>query len=502
MPLGHKFFAVLLAIAVGAGVFTWQHRRAAQSVNAAVLSFDTSAAQQIDPGLVQAAQPAVALAQSILTDSAVATLSKPAFLSSSNMNNRIGEFRSRLVLSEPSRNVLRVQFTDADSARSADTANAVAKTLAAWTPAAAAAPPPAIETPAPSPAPVSAAAPTQTPSAAAAGPSLSTSLGDLDKQLSATNRELDQLGSSPRRTRYGRHSYESYSHGQAKQQQLLNTRIRAAEKQLDDLRTQFSANSPGANTRLDEIHEALASIVPAGGARRASGFNAAGTSSRQLREEREELTDAIAVVEKQRHAIQTEEAANTAPAPAPSGTSAPSASVSGTPASGASNGPAPSSGVSESNLPGSSASQPSAPPTAPLDAQSGPHPLTLVKSADAAPHTPLMPAVVAGLACFLVYLIGAAIRYRPSRKEAAYENPGRPTGFRFITPNEPVARAAQTETPYESTSGDTSWHRASFSYEPPPPDTPPFGQPDAPSTKPDPGEEDDDNPRHSSRLFG
>ena len=86
MPLGQKFFAVLLAIAVGAGVFTWQHRRAAQSTNAAVLSFDPSAAQQIDPGLVQAAQPAVALAQSILTDPVVATLSKPAFLSSSDMN--------------------------------------------------------------------------------------------------------------------------------------------------------------------------------------------------------------------------------------------------------------------------------------------------------------------------------------------------------------------------------------------------------------------------------
>jgi hypothetical protein len=465
VPLGQKFFAVLLAIAVGAGVFTWQHRRAAQSTNAAVLSFDPSAAQQIDPGLVQAAQPAVALAQSILTDPVVATLSKPAFLSSSDMNNRVGEFRSRLALSEPSPKTLRVRFIDADPARSAAAANAVASILAAWTPGSAAA---------------TAPAPNQNRSATQPGPSLSASLADLEKQLSTTSRELDQP-SSNRKTnpRHAHHGYEPASHTQAKQQQLLNTRIRAAENRLDDLRLQFSANSPGAKARLDEIHQALVSIVPAGAPRQSARaqIKTGGTSARQLREEREELTHAIAIVEKQRHALQTEEAANSAPAP---GTSAPGASAA----------PAPSSGVSESNLPAPSSQQP--PATSPVDAQSSPHLLTLVEPANAAPHTPLLPAAVAGLLCFLVYLIGAAIRFRPSREEAAYENPGRPTGFRMITPNEPVARAAAQP---ESPSDAIPWHRASFSYEPPP-DEPP------PTTDPGPSTDNDDNPRRSSRLAG
>ncbi len=478
MPLGQKIFAVLLAIAVGAGVFTWQHRHAAQSTNAAVLSFDPSAARQIDPGLAQAAQPAVALAQSILTDPVVATLSKPAFLSSSEMNNRIGEFRSRLALSEPSRKTLRVQFTDDDPARSAATANAVAETLAAWTRASAAAPSPLMQTPSPAP------APNQTPSATRPGPALSASLAELEKQLSTTSRELDQLSStrstSSRRSHRG-YGYEPASHSQAKQQQLLNTRVRAAEKQLDDLRIQYSASSPGAKARLDEIHQALVSIAPAGAPRQSARaqIKTAGTSARQLREEREELTRAIAIVEKQRHTLQAEEAANPAPAPG---------------ASASNTAPAPSSGVSESNLP--SSQQP--PATTPVDAQSSPHPLTLVESADAAPHTPLLPAVVAGLLCGLLYLGAAAWRYRPSRKEAAYEDPGRPTGFRFITPSDPVEPAPEPE----SASTAIPWHRASFSYEPPPPDTPPFGQPDAPTTEPDPGEDDDDNPRRSSRLFG
>ena len=471
MPLGQKFFAVLLAIAVGAGVFTWQHRRAAQSTSAAVLSFDPSAAQQIDPGLVQAAQPAVALAQSILTDPVVATLSKPAFLSSSDMNNRIGEFRSRLALSEPSPKTLRVQFTDADPARSAAAANAVANILAAWTPGAATAPPSATQTPSLAPA-----------SATRPGPSLSASLAELEKQLSTTSRELNQLSSTRNSTtRHARHGYEPASHALAKQQQLLNTRIRAAEKQLDDLRTQSSASSPGAKARLDEIHQALVSIAPAGAPRQSAHSKAAGTSARQLHDEREELTRAIAIVEKQRHAFQAEEAANPAPAPG---------------ASASTTAPAPASGVSESNLPAPSSQQSpeAAPPTAPVDAQSSPHLLTLVEPADAAPHTPLLPAVIAGLACFLVYLAIAAWRYRPSRNDAAYENPGRPTGFRMITPNEPVARASQTDNP----SAATPWHRASFSYEPPPPDAPSS----TPNTEPSSSTDNDDTPRRSTRLAG
>lgn len=473
MPLGQKVFAFLLAIAVAAGVFSWQHRHATQATNAAVLSFDPAAAQHIDPGLTQAAQPAVALAQSILTDPVIATLSKQAYLASSDMNSRIGEFRSRLVLSEPSPKVLDVQFTDADPAKSAATANAVAKALAAWTPAsaAAAAPLPAVPTPSPAPAP----APAKKPSATQSGPSLSASLGELGKQLSTTNRELDQLGSTRNtKGRRGHHGHEPSSYIQARQQQLLNTQIRAAERKLDDLRAQYTASSPGAKARLEQIRQALVSIWPAGARQSAhgQGFNAAGTSTRQLREEREELTRAIAVVEKQRHAIQAEEAA-ASPAPQESAQQ---------PAA-----PAPSSALSESNLP-SSTPAPSQTPatTAPATADSSLHPLTLLQPANSAPHTPLWPAAVAGLLCGLLYLSIAAWRSRPAHDdEAPYEDirPTPPSGFRFITTDEPTAPTS----PSEDAVAPVPSRRASFTYEPPAPESAPSDAPavSAPPANPD-----------------
>ena len=481
MPLGQKFFAFLLAIAVAAGVFSWQHRHATHATNAAVLSFDPAAAQHIDPGLPQATQPAVALAQSILTDSVVTTLSKQAYLASSDMNSRIGEFRSRLALTQPSQKVLDVQFADADPAKSAATANAIANALAAWTPAsatAAPAPAPAVQTPSPAPTPA------KKPSATLSGPSLSASLGELGKQLSTTNREVDQFGSSRNtKGRHGHHGHEPASYIQARQQQLLNTQIRAAERKLDDLRSQYTASSPGEKARLEQIRQALVSIWPAGARQsaRGQGFNAAGTSARQLREEREELTRAIAVIEKQRHAIQAEEA-SASPAPAQEPAQQPAA-------------PAPSSSLSESNLP-SSTPAPSQPPAAmaPTTADSSLHPLTLLQPANSAAHTPLWPAGVAGLVCGLLYLSIAAFRNRPVRDDdAAYEDirPTPPSGFRFITTDEPTAPTSPSE---DSVAAIPS-RRASFTYEPPapesaPPDTPTVSAPPAnPDEPPSPTEQ-------------
>ena len=101
LSLGHKFFAVLVTLAVAGGVYSWFRHAAAQSTSTAEMAFDTRAARHFDPGLATASQPAVALAQSILTDQVVAGLSKPAYLSSSAITSRVGEFRSRLELTQP-----------------------------------------------------------------------------------------------------------------------------------------------------------------------------------------------------------------------------------------------------------------------------------------------------------------------------------------------------------------------------------------------------------------
>jgi hypothetical protein len=129
IPLGHKLIAALIAIAVAVGLHAWFARNAGPSATVADLSFDTAAARRIDPGLADAPTPAVAIAQSFLTDQAVAALSKSAYLSTSAMNARVGEFRARLELTQPSAHLLRVQFHDPDPAKSAVTANAIANDL-------------------------------------------------------------------------------------------------------------------------------------------------------------------------------------------------------------------------------------------------------------------------------------------------------------------------------------------------------------------------------------
>lgn len=484
VPLGHKFFAFLLAVAVAAGVFAWQRRHATQSASAALLSFDPAAAQKLDPGLAQSSEPASALAQSILTDPVVANLAQPAYLASSQMPARIGEFRSRLALSQPSQKTLRVQFTDPDPAKSMATANAVAKVLADWSPLTPA--PASVAAPAPTTAP--AAAPTPAPSAQTqppapapppppkpaandqdrAGPSLAASLGELEKPLSSASRELDEHSTSG----HSRHYRELASYSQSRQQQLLNTQVRAAEKKLADLRTRFSGSSalPGAKTRLDQIQQALSSIWPASASRqslRAHGFNAAGTSASQLREERDQLTQAIAVIEKQRTALEAQEAAEPSAAqsePIP-GASTPAPSASATP---------PPSSISESNVPASAPAASQLPaPASDATPQSSEHPLALLHLAKPAPPTPLAPSLIAGLICGFLYWAATAGRYRSAstEDESSYEEAAAPASFRFITPNEPVA-PPQPSKDKESVAA-ASWHRAAFVYDPTPVDPPP-----------------------------
>ena len=72
VPLGHKFLAVLIAVGAAYGLHTVLGRRAVQTTSAAELSFDSDAARKIDPGLLTGAEPAAALAQSMLTDDVVA----------------------------------------------------------------------------------------------------------------------------------------------------------------------------------------------------------------------------------------------------------------------------------------------------------------------------------------------------------------------------------------------------------------------------------------------
>ncbi len=253
VPLRHKLIAVVVAAATACGLYASLLYREAQLASAASLFFDSAAAQQLDPNTARALHPAVVLGQSILSDSFVATLILHTDLAEPSTAHAIGEFRTRIELTQPTASLLWVRYRDPDPAQAVATANAVAKALAEWTP-------PANSTPAPA-APASAAAPLPAP---AAERSLATALGELQAQLSAADQRVDP---------------ESSLQTVRDRQRYLESQVRDAQQKLDDLRNEFpqSDSASGGQVRLDAIQHALALFWPS-----TAGLNSAGTSEEQL----------------------------------------------------------------------------------------------------------------------------------------------------------------------------------------------------------------------------
>ena len=126
MPLRHYLIALFLAAIAGCSLWAWRFQKATESASA-VLAFDPTVAEHAAPGLSAAPNPAIALADSILNDQAIAALAKQSRASSSADANQIGEFRSGLDLKQPSSGKLMVRFLDSDPGDSAADANAVAQ---------------------------------------------------------------------------------------------------------------------------------------------------------------------------------------------------------------------------------------------------------------------------------------------------------------------------------------------------------------------------------------
>ncbi len=309
---------MVLAVATGCGLYGFLRYREARLACAASLTFDSAEAQELDPRITRGLDPAVLLSQTILSDAVVTKLVPEADLVESPTALAIGEFRTRVELTEPTAGLLLVRYRDSDPGQAAATANAVAKVLAAWAPSTTSAPPPAAANaqpapapgpepapasagnpapaPGPNPAPASAAAPQHAP---VAEPSLAVALGELHAQLSAADHRVGP--DSPLRSEHDRQRY-------------LESQVRIAEQKLDDLRSKFahSGSASGGQARVVAIQHAMALFWPS-----AAGLNTAGTSKAQFSYEREQLSRDIGIVEQQRQAAQREEVANSAPANPP-----------------------------------------------------------------------------------------------------------------------------------------------------------------------------------------
>jgi hypothetical protein len=127
------------ALILGAGIFLFSWTRVEQAATAE-LSFNPDSAYLDDASLAHTLHPAVAAAQTVLTDAVVGDLLDKAGDSVAGREDSIGEFRSRLRLEQRSLETLQVRYRDPDRGRANALANAVAAALAEWTPAPAAAP--------------------------------------------------------------------------------------------------------------------------------------------------------------------------------------------------------------------------------------------------------------------------------------------------------------------------------------------------------------------------
>jgi len=252
-PLWQFVVAAAVAIALGAGTFVLARRAATHFPSEALLSFDPAVAGRNDPVVLHKSEPALAVAQSMLTDAAVLELLRANGPSSADFANGLGDFRARLELRQPSPRSLRVLYHDPDSKRSRTMTNAIARTIAVWMP------------PVPMPADLAANSPAGAQSAASdrlaeqrrhvLNP-LALSIHTLKAKLALTDRKLDSFGrqaqvaSAPLTP-----SLPPPAAPQTEERRILERQLAAAQKKLDDLRVRYTDEYPDVEMTKDAVAE-------------------------------------------------------------------------------------------------------------------------------------------------------------------------------------------------------------------------------------------------------
>ena len=305
LPLRHKIIAASVAVAITGGVYVVSKRGMTTSATTASLSFNPAVTRQIEPGVLDAKEPAVALAQSILSDDVIEAVSKQTGVSFSAVKNDVTEFRSHLEITQPSAKTLRVSYHDADQKKSITVVNTVAIILAAWTPFPVVEPPPvAITQPA--------ASPVRPPDLDRrrhhASPLASNSLHELEAQLSANDQKLASLSAEQATVSNKTNADLQPPNAESEGRRRLQVQLSAAEKKLADLRVRYTDEYPDVETtkeNIAEIQRELAALPPVSNEPVLTANSKAGDTSAEevsrLRQDRLRLIKAIAI-EEQREA--------------------------------------------------------------------------------------------------------------------------------------------------------------------------------------------------------
>lgn len=431
VPLRHKLVGAGIAVAIWSGFFVWSRHASTLHRPAAVLSFDEGAARQVAPGIVDAHtnEPAVVLAQSLLSDEAVSRLARQAGAPSAD-NINAAKFHSHLEMAQPSPNLLRVSYNDPDRRVAAAASNAIADMLLAWAPSPEAAP----ETPGVSAqnAPV-AAPPADQSHRQSSLHWRSQPLRELEAQLATTDEKLAALKTAPPQEVQAAPQENAAAAPPTSdandQRRALELQLIAAQKKLDDLRVRYTDAYPDVETTKDDIAELsqkLASLPPATSEAEqpaSETLHAGEDATVRLNRERDRLMQAIAAekwheakLRKQAGLIHSSVAAQGAPSYLPQ------------------------------HVPAS---------LAPSAAQVLHNPFALVQLAREADtghsgNAPVWYGTLAGVLCGLLYLAGAGWRYRRNESPA-------PVPQEQVQDNARVRAGQGTPYPDSSIRSDDRW---------------------------------------------
>ena len=389
VPFRHKLIAAVIAVAIGSGFFVWSRRNVEAPATPAEVSFDAGLARQVEPTAMKASQPAVALAQSILTDEVVRGLADRVGLSGD-----VAEVRSRLEITQPSARLLDVNYREDDKELSTAAANAVANLLVAWRPSHAVIPPPVATAPVvPQPQMVPAVVITKKHRANRGARPEPVDIRNLEVQVVAIDQKLSALSAQQKADAAPR-----MPSPEEERRHLLEAQLNSAQKKLDTLRERYTDAYPdveAAKENVADIQQQLALFPPVkheaekptGPPKQDPLFT---NEMSQLRVERARLVQSIAA-EKRRGALQQGRGVPAGDSPEPVRTAA-----------------SPSGQSLAHQLVGAAA---------------GPilqSPFTLVQLATYS--EPVLPwhGVLAGILCGLLYLSSALWRYLPMENGAAH----------------------------------------------------------------------------------
>jgi hypothetical protein len=303
--------AAVIAVAIGSGFFVWSRRSVARPATPAEVSFDAGLARQVEPGAMKASQPAVALAQSILTDEVIRGVADRIGLSGD-----VAEVRSRLEMTQPSARLLDVNYREGDKELSTAAANAVANLLVAWRPTRAVAP---VRTAlVPQPQMLQAVVITKQHRASRAARPEPVDIRNLEAQVVAIDQKLSALSVQQKAD-----AAPLVPGPEEERRRLLEAQLSAAHKKLDALRERYTDAYPDVETAKEnvaDIQQQLASLPPASHEEKPAGppkqdplFT---NEMSQLRVERARLVQTIAA-EKRLGAMQQDRGASSEDSPGP-----------------------------------------------------------------------------------------------------------------------------------------------------------------------------------------